>query len=204
MRKFLTLLIMPLLIISCANPLNRMTAQQYYNGGNYHKNQGNWFDARISYGRAWTNTEWGNLSPQETALYAFEFGRASGALCDWENAEKGLRQAYNIDIKTGAPLHYDLIEFAHMYQAMGLYEKSDEYYSMTLASFNEDIINKHPMGYADTLKRYSDVLSHLGKDKMALDFKKRSEVILSANPDKTIPPGIPYGKFCHQSSEGNG
>ena len=199
MYKYLTVIAVTLILSSCANPLNRITAQQYYYGGLQSQNNGKWGDATISFSRAYTNTQWGNLSDREAALYAYEYGRTSGAVCDWDNAKKGLEKALQLDTKTNTPLHFDLIEFAQMYQAMGDFTESEKFFSKTLENLDKhNVLTKFPTYYADTLNRYSDVLNHLGKKSQSEAFKKRAEMIKKNNPDGEPYNAIPYGEFCHQ------
>ena len=46
--------------------------------------EGKWFNARMAFGRAWTNANLGNAEDKVTSVYAYEYGRASDAMCDWQ------------------------------------------------------------------------------------------------------------------------
>jgi len=191
-----------LISASCTNPLNVITADRYFQQGKQLSSQGNWSEARVAYGRALTNVEWGNLPESSKALYSFNFGRASGVICDWENAEKYLEQAYNIYAKTEPQLHYELIELAQMNDARGNYSKASQYYSMTIVEVKKHNLDKNaPMAHADTLSRYSTVESKLGNNEKSLLLKQEADLIIKSNPGKSIPAGTPYGKFCTKKSE---
>jgi tetratricopeptide (TPR) repeat protein len=191
-----------LISTSCVNPLNVITAERYYQNGTDLANQNKWGKARIAYGRALTNVEWGNLPDKTKALYSFNFGRASGVLCDWDNAEKYLEQALTIYSKTEPQLHYELIALAQMNQARGDYKKASEYYSKTIEDVKKHNVDKQmPMAFADTLLKYSEVESKLGNTEKSLQIKNQANVILNNNPDKKLPPAAPYGKFCHLNTK---
>ena len=201
MNKLLSVAILSIILCSCANPLNRATSKQYYGGGVQNQNKGDWKNAAESFRRAYINTQWGNLSDKEAALYAYEYGRTSSAVCDWDNAKQGLDKAYELDTKIGTPLHYDLVEFALMYQAMGEYEKSKLYFTQTLKSLDEDnIIDNQPMYYADTLNRYSEVLERLGDISQSKNLQQRAKSIINNNSNAKPHRTIPHGKHCDLSS----
>ena len=197
MNKLLSVVILSIFLCSCANPLNRATAKQYYGGGVQNQNKGDWKNATESFRRAYINIQWGNLSDKEAALYAYEYGRTSSAVCDWDNAKQSLDKAYKLDTKIGTPLHYDLVEFALMYQAMGEYQKSKEYFIQTLKSMNKgNVLEKQPMYYADTLQRYSSVLDHLGDVAHSNDLQKQAKKIIEDNPDAKPHRTVPHGQHC--------
>lgn len=199
MYKLLTILAISLTLTSCANPVNRATAQQYYGGGVQNQNKGEWGSAAFSFRRAYINSQVGNLSDKEAALFAYEYGRSSGAICDWENAKQGLDKAYELDVKIGAPLYFDLVEYALMYQAMGEFEKSQGYYAKAISSLDtHNVLDVHPLYYADTLSRYSALLKQLGNNEKAEILKKRADVIVKETPNSHPYRAIPYGKFCEQ------
>jgi len=198
MIRSIQIILLALLGVSCVNPLNVMTAERYFKNGKILASQSKWDEARISYGRALTNIEWGNLPDKSKALYSFYFGNASGVLCDWANAEKYLEQALNIYSKTEPQLHYELIALAQMNHARGNYTKASEYYSKTITEVKKHNIDKQmPMAFADTLLKLSEVESKLGNNKKSLLLKNQGTEIINNNPDKKLPAGSPYGKFCH-------
>ena len=204
MIRTIQIVILSLISASCANPLNVRTADRYFQQGKHLSSQGNWSEARVAYGRALTNVAWGNLPERSKALYSFNFGRASGVICDWENAEKYLEQAYNIYAKTEPQLHYELIELAQMNDARGNYTKASEYYSKTIIEVEKhNLDKKSPMAHVDTLTRYASVESKLGNNKQSLLLKQKADLIIKNNPGKSIPAGTPYGKFCHKSPVSN-
>ena len=59
MNKSLSVVFLSLFLCSCANPLNRATAKQYYGGGVQDQNKGDWKNATESFRRAYINTQWG-------------------------------------------------------------------------------------------------------------------------------------------------
>jgi len=93
MNKLIPLLFI-ILLSACANPINLHTGREYFQGGQENAKEGRWFNARMAFGRAWTNANLGKEDDKITAVYAYEYGRASGAICDWTEAERGLKHSY--------------------------------------------------------------------------------------------------------------
>ena len=185
---------------ACANPINDITAQRYYGDGAYYAEKNEWFTARMAYGRAWTNAKIGNLSDDQAAQYAFHYGIASGVICDWKEAERGLNEALQIDIELGKPTYYEHNELAHMYEARSIYEEAAYHFNESIENAKKhNALERHPAGLADSLARYSRALEKLGKHDEALIASQQANDILSRNPDMKFPPGLPYGKYCHQN-----
>jgi len=200
MKRFLFLL--PLLITACANPLNLYTAKEYFRSGASNAAQNKWFNARMAFGRAWTNADLGNADDRVKAVYAYEYGRSSGAICDWTEAERGLKKAFELDTKTRGPIHMSLLELARMYHAKGDLAMSNEYFQKAKPVLDDlQADTRDSIGYADFLKEYSEVLSALGKTSEASALTKREQEIRSVFKDrKSNHDDTPYGKYCNQRS----
>lgn len=190
------------LLAGCANPINLATADRYFRTGVAQEQKEKWFDARMAFGRAWTNAQLGKADDQVTAVYAYEYGRASGAICDWAEAERGLTRAYELDKLSSGPMHMSMAELARMYHAKGDLVKSEQFFSMAKAEFDRlQADTRDAIGYADILAEYADVMSAMGKTGDAGALKKREDEIRNvfkgraSHMDRT-----PYGKFCDQKS----
>ncbi|MBU1191219.1 MAG: hypothetical protein KKA36_06280 [Gammaproteobacteria bacterium] len=191
-----------LLLSSCANPINLHTGNQYFQGGLANVKEGKWFNARMAFGRAWTNADLGNAEDRVTAVYAYEYGRASGAICDWREAERGLLKAYELDKKTNGPIHMSMVELARMYHAEGRLEKSQEWFALAKVELDRlQADTRDSIGYANILSEYAVVLSSVGKSEEAAALNKREEEIRSVFKGRTSSHDqTPYGQFCDQKS----
>jgi len=200
MRILLTLL--PFILVACVNPINLHTANEYFQGGQSNMAQGKWFNARMSYGRALTNANVGGANDKVKAVYAYEYGRASGAICDWKESERGLLLANELDKKTNGPVHMSLVELARMYSANGSLEKSKQYFSLAKESLDKiQADTKDSIGYANILDEYSKVLTKLGDNDEAKALKTRELEIRSIFKDRKSGHDVtPYGKHCDQKS----
>ena len=207
------LLFFTLLIAACANPVNQVTADRYFKAGKGFAYKGQWFDARMAYSRAWTNATMGNLGDNVTASYAFEYGVASGAICDWPESEKGIMEALEIDKKIDIPIYADLAQLAFMFNAKGDLVKSSEYFSLSLdAAERAKMESKDPVGTGYILNEYAKVLSKLNKSEEAKLITTREQELHRLYSDKfEISQDIveksrnlhfPIGKYCGQKSSG--
>jgi len=201
MMKFLILLF-PFLLASCANPVNLYTARQYFQGGYENAAQGKWFNARMAFGRAWTNADIGNADDKVKAVYAYEYGRASGVICDWKESERGLLNALEQDSKYNGPVHMSQIELARMYHASGALGESEKYFALGKDSLDKvQADTRDSIGYANILKEYVEVLLKLGKVEEAKTLIKREEEIRNVFKGRTSSHDqTPYGKYCDQKS----
>ena len=190
------------LLASCANPLNLHTANEYFQGGRNNAAQDKWFNARMAFGRAWTNADLGNAEDRVKAVYAYEYGRASGVICDWVESERGLSKALELDKKTNGLVHMSLVELARMYHAKGAFEESGKYFGLGKNELDKaQADTKDAIGYANILGEYAEVLSKLGSVEEAKALRKREEEIRSVFKGRTSGhEQTPYGQHCDQKS----
>lgn len=200
--KNILLIIFVLLVTACQNSLNLRTAHDYFQGGLQSAKEGKWYNARMSFGRAWANANLGNAKDNVIAVYAYEYGRASGAICDWDESEKGLLKALELDKKINGPTHMSLIELARMYNAQGSLSQSEKYYFLGKKRLDElQADTKDTIGYANILKSYSAVLNKLGRKEEANALTKREQEIRSVFKYRRSSHGVtPYGMYCDQKS----
>lgn len=189
-----------MLVSGCAGTLHRETARQYYGGGQQAVEEGRWADARVSYGRAYSNAEMGNLPDRLKAVIIYEYGRTSGAVCDWEESEEALLKAVELDERTGGPVYMSLIELARMNRARGSLEASADYFGRAKTILDEGKVDTHdPLGYARVLAQYASVLDSLGREEEAAPLQARADTIRAAFPDRSpAHQQTPYGQFCTQ------
>jgi hypothetical protein len=201
MNKLIPLLFI-ILLSACANPINLHTGREYFQGGQENAKEGRWFNARMAFGRAWTNANLGKEDDKITAVYAYEYGRASGAICDWTEAERGLKHSYELDLKTKGPIYMDLVELARMYHAKGELNKSNQYFNLAKNELDKlQADTRDAIAYANILAEYAVVLSALGKHTQATPLKKREKEIRDVFKGRTSShKQTPYGKFCDQKS----
>ena len=201
MKNYL-LLIVTISLTGCVNPINLHTAMQYAQGGYANIQKDKWFNARMAFSRAWTNADVGKADEGTVAVYAYEYGRTSGAICDWAEAERGLLTAYELDKKNNGPVHMSMVELARMYHAQGNIEKSEEWFVLAKSELDRiQADTRDAIGYADILSEYAEVIAKLGKREDYESIRKRESEIRSVFPGRNSGhEQTPYGRFCDQKS----
>ena len=200
MKKYFILLI-PLLISACANPINLKTASMYAEGCRNFKEQNEWWKARRACGRTAVNAELGGAPDGTVAIYWYEYGRTSGAICDYVEAQKGLEKAIKLDEATGGPVYMSLIEMAKLKSVQGQFNEALDYYKKGLTIIQDIAEKEDPVGLAEILEEQAEIYRQLGNIALSKEQKERAQKLRTANPDKeSRTDHTPYGKFCHQKS----
>lgn len=180
-----------------ARSVNLQNASKYFDSGVQYEKSGKWFDARKAYGRAWTNATLGH----STSDFAYDYGRASGAICDWEEAERALMESYKMQNGNIIP---NLAQLAWMYHAKGDLNKSEEFFLLGIEALEkDDMFKTDPIGFANFLADYGKVLSSLGKTKELEQINNKEKEIRDKYKYRTSALGdfTPYGKFCYQNPQ---
>lgn len=191
------------LLNGCANILNLHTAAEYFEGGKILATQEKWSDARLAFGRAWANADLGREDDYVTTVYAYEYGRASGVICDWKEAEVGLQKSLELDRKTSGPVHMPLTELARMYHAKGDLEESVKYFAQAKTELDKvEADTRDAIAYANILKEYAEVLAKLQRNKeAALLIHRENEIKNVFKGRKSSHEQTPYGKHCSKPSQ---
>ena len=200
MLKSTLSLLVALIVVGCANPINRNTGIRYAEQADAEAASGNWFNARMGYARAITNGKLGGFDDTNMAYLWYQYGRASGVICDWSEAEKGFDKAYEIDSDIGEPTYVTLYELGQMNLDRKKYEEAAEIFGrahleMTREKVQEDL----PLNYAIFLENYAEALSHTKNLERANELRGRSVLILENNPGKAENINrTPYGSQCYK------
>lgn len=184
----------------CVNAINQHTGRDYFQSGVEWRNQDNWFNARMAFGRAVANAEWGGDRDEVKSVYLYEYGRASGVICDWPEAERGLKMALELDQKTGGPDQMALAELARMYHAKGDAAVSLNYFELAMQRYDDLQIETHDaIGYARMLEEYAEVLRLNNETARASQASVRAAEIHKVFPGRDAGHvSTPYGEFCEQ------
>ena len=200
--KLVLAVIITLILASCAAPINQRNAEKYYAAAVNAQHSGDWWNSRKYFARAITNAELAGVADESLALLWYEYGRSSGVVCDWEEAERGLNQAFELDLKTGGPAYMSLYEFARMNYDREMYPEAIEYFQTAYAEMEADQADtKDPIGYADFLDLYGHALEQAGRNDLVPELSARSERIRAAFEGKdSHTEKTPYGTECHEGS----
>jgi tetratricopeptide (TPR) repeat protein len=97
--RLILLCALVLIVSACANPINRVTYEDYKKQGAQAEAQGNWPAAEQAYYRAAENVRWGNLEPALQSNSLFDLGRAKRKVGKFDESESILKQALALDEK---------------------------------------------------------------------------------------------------------
>lgn len=203
LKHKLLILIAVIAVGGCAKPINLKTAENYTNAAYSSVQAGDWFKARMYFGRALINAKLGGATPKGLAILNYEYGRTSGVICDWEEAERGLNEAYKIDQESGGPTYMSLYELGRMSFAREQYQKALEYYGRTWQEFEKiQADTKDPLGYAVYLEEYVVILEKTDNKVEAEKHKARADELRKVFPGKeSRTEKTPYGTQCNALQE---
>lgn len=143
--------------------------------------------------------------PEKRAIFWYEYGRASGVVCDWEDAEFALTVANNLDAKTGRSVHMSLNELGRINVATKQYKKAVEYFTQSLLAFAQSV-EKNPekkiTNLGDSalyLEEFAFALEQTGGQ--ASDVKKLRDSAAEiraqlSSKDSVLDDITPYGTQC--------
>lgn len=110
----------------------------------------------------------GGAPPEKRAIYWYEYGRASGAVCDWDEAEFALTVANNLDAKTGGPTYQSLSELGRISVVRKQYTKAVSYFTRALEALAQDHERnpkgkiKNELGNARVIEDFAYALEQTG------------------------------------------
>lgn len=204
LRALLGTLLLPLLISSCANPINQKTASNYYGWGLEAELQGNYVLAERNYERALINARLGHSPDAGVSASMYNLGRMKGYLCKFTEAESLLLEALKLqeNVSGADPtiMTKRLFELARFYSDRGLYRESVPYFARGIPEVKRlGIEASDPMALADALDEFANAAKKSGNSGHADKLKIEAEALRSANIGKIanyIP--IRYGQGCHK------
>lgn len=188
-------------LAACSNPINERTARNYSMLAYNAQQAGDWITARTYWGRAAINAELGGSAPQRLAVLWYEYGRSSGVICDWPEAESGLTKAFELDRASNGPSHMSLVELARMNLDRQRYGAAIGYFERANAIVADGKLETvDPIGYAHLLDEYAVALQNVGRISEAAEFRKQAARLRNAYPaSETRTDRTPYGSQCQSS-----
>lgn len=160
MRFFLLMVSVGLSFIlsaRCSNPINAKTSMRYAQAANRASNSGDWGTARMYWSRAIVNAELGKASAAQLAVFNYEYGRASGVVCEFADAEKALTAAYEIDKQAGGLTYLSLVELSRLNLDQKKYPEAASYFERALSELEaKGALTQAPIEYAYILNESPD------------------------------------------------
>jgi tetratricopeptide (TPR) repeat protein len=205
MKHLALFLAAALLAAGCAQDLSPRGAAEY---AEYARScdgwqaQNQWWKAQQNCSRAALNADLGGAPEQTRAALWYEYGRTSGAICDYVEAKRGLDTALELDGKSGGPIFATLLELARLHLDQGKFKEASGYFQRFESAVPKDrALKADPVGYAETLEEFATAAERSGEPQRAKDLRSRAQELRTANPSRSSrTERTPYGKYCHQRS----
>ena len=197
MKSHLLLIAAAIALSACANPVSRKIATAYTEGCYGFQVIGKWPQAQRACERAALNAENGGLPGREIAPLWFEYGRVSGILCDYQQADLGLRQALELETAINGPVHEIQLELARLKSVTGEIAESAAWYEAFWASAPADLASRDPELARAIYEEMADAYLQLGDEAAADTAHRQLESLNSASAGFTLNNATPYGSVCY-------
>lgn len=186
----------------CASALNVRNAENHAQAGYAAQKSGNWDAARHQFAQAVVNADLGDADVSGKSIVNYEYGRALGVTCFYDEAEKYLLRSKTMKEQLNLSPYLAHYELGLINEKQGKYDASANYFAQLIPEMKkEGLQNKYPLGVADAYERYANALEKSGKPNEARLQRKEATAIRSANPNAQ-PFGAltPYGTQCAKVS----
>jgi tetratricopeptide (TPR) repeat protein len=132
------------------------------------------------------------------AVFYYEYGRALGVTCFFDESETYLKKAYELDKKTNGPVYMSLTELGRLNLDQKKYDQALKYYNEVIPMIEKmGAETEAPMEFSFMLDDYSEMLSNTGMEQKAGEYKQRAEEIRKKNPKRhSITERTMYGTQC--------
>jgi tetratricopeptide (TPR) repeat protein len=185
---------------AAAKDENLAAMQRYARNGFSAVQRGDWDKAREGFGKALESAQKTDATDRRTmAVLYLEYGRALGVSCQFEEAGAYLERAREVDEVAGGPVHMSLVELARLKRAEHEFEEAELHYRTVMPMLaKHSIPTVDPIGYAQFLEEYADVLRQIGKGGNAIPLDLESQELRVRNPGKSSQVSVtPYGEHCN-------
>ena len=211
MKTIILLITMMLTLVGCASMSARSAQDDYvevYRYAYMALQEGKWLTYKRLMRTVIDKSTASGAPPEKRAIYWYEYGRASGVVCDWEDAEFALTVANNLDAKTGGPVHESLNELGRISVVRKQYEKAVDYFTRALKAFAQ-YHEKNPgkkitnqLGNARIIEDFAYALEQSGGQQS--DVKRLRDNAAEIRKQLTGKDGVyeditPYGTQCNPS-----
>jgi tetratricopeptide (TPR) repeat protein len=189
-------------VSGCAGTINLRNAETHMQAGYAAQRQGDWPGAQRQFGLAVMNADLGGAPPHAKGVVYYEYGRALGVTCHYENAEKFLLQSKDMIEQEGQSPYLPLYELGLLSDKQGNYLKAVTYFSQLIPLMEkEGLLERYPLGVADAYERYGTDLQAAGRSTEAETKRARAREIRSQHVDaKPFGTPTPYGAACSPAS----
>ena len=198
----MTKTLLPLLVAAacagCAAPAVLETASVHVRQCGEFEARNEWAQARAACERAAVEAQAGGGRERAIAALWYEYGRASGAICRYDDAQRGLERALKLDRAHDGPVYMSLLELARLALAQARYAQAARYYGQFETAMPQARgVRVDPIGYAEVLEEHAEALRNIGEAQDAASLASRAQALRKAHPGvKARTARTPYGRFC--------
>lgn len=162
------------------------------------RENGDWDEVRRIYARALEGNSLDQADHRFKATLHYEYGRALGVTCHFNEAERQLNLANELDKHTGGVFYLSLTELARLNLDQRRYAQALSYLERILAELDPVITARRvPVFYANLLDDYASALAGAGREKDAEAASRKARETRGGAPKPPIDPHrTPYGQQC--------
>jgi tetratricopeptide (TPR) repeat protein len=157
-----------------------------------------WEGRRSKFGALLENAPKTSLSIEELEVSHYEYGRASGVLCHFDDAEEHLLKSVQFTEQSSGPVYMPLVELARLNYDQKKYPEAIAYFERTLPVLQQfSLPQLAPIDTAEILEEYARALYNVRKDEASKIVQKRAEKLRRDNPGfRSHTDRTPYGAKC--------
>ena len=180
---------------------NEKPISEYMRDGGAAQERGDWDEARRIYALAFSEGNLAQADPRFKAVLHYEYGRSLGVTCSFDEAERQLNLANDLDKHTGGVFYLSLTELARLNLDQRRFAEAVAYLERVMAELDPVITARRvPIFYANVLEDYAMALSGIGRETDAEAAAKRAAEVRGGTPkEQFVPDRTPYGKHCPKS-----
>ena len=202
-------MLFPLFILGCANPLNLSTKERYTSYGLQAEEAGDYELARENYRRAFINAQVGSLGPAHESQALYNYARMTGFLCNFEEAEETFLEALKLEEKKSGPdrqISNRLFMLAQLKFDKHKYDEAIIYFEQVIPimeKLGDD--REDPVGFSYILDNYAASLIKSNQKEKSIIYQERAKELRLNNSGRSenCQP-VSYNRTCAIFSERKG
>lgn len=197
-KYWVTVLFIALTVTSNVSAVHAASAREHARAANAAGKAGDWTNARKQWAQALENAQREGSPAKLLAVFNYEYGRALGVQCFWDEAEKHLLKAFELDQQTGGPAFISLVELARLRYDQKQYDKCVPYFKRAIEALEKmSAATESPAEFSVILDEYAVALRGIGNEQEATSVQGRAKEIRSKYPGGySVTDRTPYGKHC--------
>ena len=190
-------------VTGCASAINETNARHHAYTANEASKAGDWTTARKQWAKALVNAQLAGAPTQQLAVLNYEYGRSLGVQCFWDEAEKYLLKAHELDLQTGGPEFMASTELSRLKYNQKQYDKAAGYYERAIQEMEKaGAPVKAPTDFAEILDEYANALDNTNKEPEAKVIRGRANDLRKLNPKgQPVTDRTPYGTQCKNTRD---